>query len=98
MIWNAGQQRATGKSESSLWTEQEETNDLQSIIPQREEELEKIVRFISERFQSQPDAIKNAIDSVEQGFWPLWERVTKLGPDTLRYLALKNIKKEIKDS
>jgi pilus assembly protein CpaF len=70
-----------------------------TAVPDREQELAAISGSVAKSF----DLVKHTdlsvrMDRVEQSFWPAWsERVARLLDNTLVYLALRQLKKQIKD-
>lgn len=72
---------------------------LVSTVPEREKELERTIEYLTRvlKLEETPD-LSTKIDRVEGDFWPRWEAVTAgIHQDFVKYLALRYIKKAIKD-
>jgi pilus assembly protein CpaF len=91
ILWLKSTRRSDKPSGATAWTESEQVAELVSTIPQREDELTRAATEISSSLSPG--------EEFERAFWPAWEQaMPRLRADLIRYLALKNIKKEIKDS
>lgn len=70
-----------------------------TAVPERESELDSTAKYMSGLLLPE-DATENVepIDAIERGFWTLWESVSeRVHAEFRRYLALRYLKKEIKD-
>ena len=88
--------RTGGKS---VWETNANWGRLLSAVPEREQELQKTVAHFAEALKlAAATDLSEQIRRVEQGFWPAWDaRVARLYGPFKQYLALRLLKKEIKD-
>ncbi len=95
MISNAGQsQQPTELRPGGRWSR------LFSSIPEREQELKAVIKQAAALLSLQPRAdLTQELERVERGFWEIWERRTStdLHAEFRQYLALRFLKKEVKD-
>ncbi|MGE3819305.1 MAG: ATPase, T2SS/T4P/T4SS family [Isosphaeraceae bacterium] len=84
---------ADASNPGSFW------NRIVSTTPERERELDDLIRYLADRLDLDFSGDFGAqVRLVEEGFWTLWESVAPTLDDELRqYLALRHLKKEIKD-
>ncbi len=70
-----------------------------SAVPERERELDKTCAYLSQLLRTDSDGEPTSmIDAIEQGFWNAWSQLeSKVHGDFKDYLALRVIKKDIKD-
>ncbi len=70
-----------------------------TTVPEREQELASAADYMSKVLQiSQVSAGPDRIESIDRGFWNSWEAVSeRLHGEFRQYLALRYLKKEIKD-
>ncbi|QGJ70683.1 Pertussis toxin liberation protein H [Planctomycetales bacterium 10988] len=91
-------QKKKPEQESAL-LEQNHWSRIISVVPDREQELSDLSRFMMQSLglESMPD-LTQQIEAVETEFWKKWEESSpELHTDFKRYLALRYLKKEIKD-
>lgn len=70
-----------------------------SAVPQREDELGALTKYMvgSLKISAEED-LTSKIDCVDQTFWSTWNKTSgNIHADFIRYLALRYLKKEIKD-
>ncbi len=85
---------AAGRSERPFWSA------MVSEVPEFERSMVRIVEVFAARLGlATPKVPGNALALVDAGFGKLWDRfaATKLDAALARYLALRSLKKEIKD-
>ena len=81
------------------WKSNGSWNELQTSIERFESEMNKLVKKIRQelRLEQVKDKTKR-VEKVELEYWPIWEKVgTGLYQELVEYLALRFIKKQIKD-
>jgi Flp pilus assembly CpaF family ATPase len=86
-------------SQNSIWAEVHHWSRIASAMPDMEQQSDDTVTFIKNRLVPENEAdLTRQIECVEQGFWGQWKLVSpKLSADILRYLALRQLKKDVKD-
>jgi len=90
-----------GRAASDPWrAEGDHWGRLLSVVPDREAELAVTAERIGEALElATLNDLGERIERIEQGFWPVWEPRARgdIAEEFLRYLALRSIKKEVKD-
>lgn len=88
-----------GQSQSSVWTEDHHWSRMASAMPDMEQQADDTAMFVQRRLISETETdLSRKIESVEQGFWGQWKLISpKLLPEFLRYMALCQLKKDVKD-
>ncbi len=89
-----------GEQQLSKLLEKQPWQHMFSSIPDIEHDREELERFVFDRMHITSDLdISRQLDFVDHTFWPCWEPIAEqLIPDFRSYLALREIKKQIKDS
>lgn len=89
----------SAKSANAIWEEGHHWSEMLSVVPDREQELDQTIAYIVQKL-----GIANLIDDnekldrLEAAFWDVWSAaVTKLYEPFQEYLALRYLKKAIKD-
>ncbi|HVX59386.1 MAG TPA: ATPase, T2SS/T4P/T4SS family [Pirellulales bacterium] len=90
---------SAGRSAAPAWQQNREWSRLVSAVPEREQELSAAVDCLSERLQlARLSDLSDQIDCVDKQIWQAWEQLAgELHVDFKRYLAMRFLKKEIKD-
>ena len=89
----------TGRN-GGLASGQEHWSRIISAVPERETELTKTLAYAVSQLKLKSSAdVSEQTDRVERGFWPLWDKTaaSAVSQEFQRYLALRYLKKEIKD-
>ena len=89
----------TARGGGSVWDANAHWSRLVSAVPEREQELQQTVAHFGDALElrQSPD-LSEQIRRVEKGFWAAWDqRVARLYGPFKQYLALRLLKKEIKD-
>ncbi|MCA9132453.1 MAG: Flp pilus assembly complex ATPase component TadA [Planctomycetales bacterium] len=87
---------------SNANAQEEETTQAWSrivtTVPEREKELDATSRYLAKVLQIDGSESAENIPKIEEGFWPAWQELrNKIHIEFRGYLALRRIKKEIKD-
>ena len=92
IIEQAGQQ-------SDVWKHDDLWATLLTSNADFDHELEELVSTVERELRlSQQSDLSAQIAAIEQNFWSVWERFSEvLYPQVKRYLALRHLKKQIKD-
>ncbi|MCA9098933.1 MAG: CpaF family protein, partial [Planctomycetaceae bacterium] len=87
-----------GASEN-LWNQKFSWTRLVSAIPDREEELGRLIDQLNHEFgDDHQQDLTERIELVERSFWRLWKDYgRRLHPDLIKYLVQRFVKKQIKD-
>jgi len=87
------------QTQSSVWTENHHWSRMASAMTAMDQQADDTVAFIHKRLLTEGEVdLSRQIELVEQGFWGQWKLISpKLLPDFLRYLALGQLKKDVKD-
>ncbi len=90
---------SAGRRRRAAWQQNREWSRLVSAVPEREQELSAAVDCLSERLQlAKLSDLSDQIDCVDKRIWQAWEQLAgELHVDFKRYLAMRFLKKEIKD-
>ncbi len=72
---------------------------MMTAVPEREKELESTATYIANLLEIHSGVNDAArVDAIERGFWSAWDAVgERVHAEFLRYLALRYLKKEVKD-
>jgi len=89
----------TAGAASAVWQSNGRWIRMYTAVPDFERELGALVaRFASRLGIPEINDISRQIDVVEQDFWSHWNELSEeLYPEVTRYLALRHLKKQIKD-
>ena len=70
-----------------------------TAVPDMEQQLRSLIARLGVRLELKSvDDISEKIERVERGFWAEWRRLVEgVYPQTMRYLGLRYVKKQIKD-
>jgi Flp pilus assembly CpaF family ATPase len=88
-----------GAQKSNVWQADQHWSRLISMVPEREDELKATVQyFVAQLELASHRGLSQQIAQVEQHFWAIWDRAEQdIHEDFQQYLALRYLKKEIKD-
>jgi pilus assembly protein CpaF len=89
----------TSAATAGVWQTPGHWSRLVSQVPEREEEIRATVRYFTKvlRLDEVRDLSRQG-ERIEKDFWPAWEKaVTSIHQEFKQYLALRYLKKEIKD-
>jgi len=83
----------------SVWNQKLSWTRLVSAIPDREEEVDRLIGHINDEFpEVERDDLTERIETVERNFWRVWKDWGKqIHPDLIKYLVHRFVKKQIKD-
>ncbi len=90
---------ASQPTDDSLLSSERHWSQILTVVPEREQELVSTVQYIEGLLEITPQAPdKRRIAAIDGGFWASWEAVgDRLHHEFRQYLALRYIKKEIKN-
>ncbi len=87
-----GEHSSSIESGSAAWSR------IVTTVPEREKELETTSAYVAKILSTDATDSRLSIQQIEQGFWSAWHDLkTKIHAEFREYLALRRIKKEIKD-
>lgn len=90
----------TDRKRSEVWESEGNWSRIVTSVPNLEEELEHVVEQVTELLNlEQIRDIGDRIEAIDNGFWGCWEDslAEELFDEFRRYLALRYLKKQIKD-
>ena len=90
----------TDRKRSEVWESEGNWSRIVTSVPNLEEELEHVVEQVAELLNlDQIRDIGDRIEAIDHGFWGCWEDslAEELFDEFRRYLALRYLKKQIKD-
>lgn len=84
---------------AGLWSPSGHWSQIVTAVPDRELELDEWLRYVSEIIEiGTIRGLSGKIDAIDRRFWEAWEDVDpKLLEELREYLALRHVKKQIKD-
>ncbi len=93
LIGRSGRKAAGPTGKAAHWTR------LVSAVPDREDDLTAVVHGMLDALDlREPGDLSREMETVDRQFWPCWQTArTELLDDFLLYLALREVKKQIKD-
>jgi len=81
------------------WKSSGSWNELQTSVEQLESEMDKLVKKVKKELDLEQVKDKTKrVEKVELEYWPIWGEISDgLYPELVEYLALRFVKKQVKD-